>query len=259
MAIRFTRAILRRPGPTYAHGLTVTGGGAPDLTRALVQHLAYERALESCGLVLSVLPADDHYPDGTFVEDTAVLTQRAAIVTRPGAPSRLGEAESIERAVDGFYPTVLRLNAPSTVDGGDVCQCDDLFLIGVSQRTSEGGAKELAGILADLGYRATLIDIRASRTLLHLKTGLSYLGEGRLVVAGDLPPEADLSAFERVSVDRGEGYAANCVRVNDRVLVAAGFPRFAERLAGLGYDPLPLEMSEFRKMDGGLSCLSLRF
>ncbi len=259
MPDRFNRAILRRPGPTFAAGLTASGGGSPDLKRALVQHAAYERALEGCGLVLTVLPADERFPDGTFVEDTAVLTPRAAIVTRPGAPSRLGEADSIERTLDGFYTTVLKLVAPATVDGGDVCQCEDHFLIGVSERTSVAGAKELAGILGDLGYRATLIDIRTSKSLLHLKTGLSYLGEGRLVVAGDLPEGADLGPLERVGVDPGEGYAANCIRVNDRVLVAAGFPRFAERLQGLGYDPLPLEMSEFRKMDGGLSCLSLRF
>ena len=129
---RFTRAILKRPGATYASGLTVTGGGVPDLARALVQHSAYERALEGCGLVLTVLPADDRYPDGTFVEDAALVTEQAAIITLPCAPSRLGETATIERAVDGFYPTVLKLNAPSTLDGGDVCQCEDRFLIGVS-------------------------------------------------------------------------------------------------------------------------------
>lgn len=259
MAERFSRAILRRPGSTYANGLTVTGGGQPDLAKALSQHAAYERALESCGLVLTVLPADERFPDSTFVEDTAILTARAAIVTRPGAPSRLGEAESIERTLDGFFPTVLKILAPSTVDGGDICQCEDRFLIGVSERTSPAGAAELAGILADLGYRSSLIDIRTSKTLLHLKTGITYLGEGRLVVSGDLPPGTDLKEFEPVTVDAEESYAANSIRVNDRVLVAAGFPKFAERLARLGYDPLPLDMSEFRKMDGGLSCLSLRF
>ncbi len=259
MSERFSRAILRRPAATYASGLTVTGGGSPDLPLALAQHAAYAKALESCGLVLTVLPADERFPDSTFVEDTAILTARAAIVTRPGAPTRLGEAESIERTLDGFYPTVLRILAPSTVDGGDICQCEDRFLIGVSARTSEAGALELAGILGDLGYRASLIDIRRSKTLLHLKTGITYLGEGRLVVSGDLPEDADIGEFEPVSVDPEESYAANSIRVNDRVLVAAGFPRYAERLADLGYDPLPLDMSEFRKMDGGLSCLSLRF
>ncbi len=256
---RFARAILRRPGPTFANGLTESGGGAPDLARALGQHGRYERALEDCGLTVTVLPADEHYPDGTFVEDTAILTPLAAIVTRPGAPSRQGETESIERTLDGFFKTVLRLNAPATVDGGDVCECDGHFLIGVSARTNEAGAQALAGILGDLGYRATTLDIRATKGLLHLKTGISYLGDGRLATAASVPDVEVLRGFERIAVERGEGYAANCVRVNDRVLIAEGHPRFADRLAGLGYDPLPLEMSEFRKMDGGLSCLSLRF
>jgi dimethylargininase len=256
---RFARAILRRPGPTYAQGLTVSGGGAPDLARALAQHARYQRALEACGLVLTVLAADERFPDGTFVEDTAVLTPRAAIVTRPGAQTRLGETESIERTLDGFYPTVLRLKAPATVDGGDVCDCDGHFLIGVSARTSDSGANELAGILRDLGYRASLVDIRQSRSLLHLKTGLSYLGDGRLAVARELPDVPELRAFERLAVEPEESYAANCIRVNERVLVPDGHPRFADRLARLGYDPMPLEMTEFRKMDGGLSCLSLRF
>ena len=258
MSGTFTRAITRRPGRSFSAGLT-SGAGEPELTRALAQHAAYERALAAAGVSATVLEADEHYPDGTFVEDTAVLTARVAIVARPGAATRVGEIESMAAVLAGFYSTVRRIEAPGTVDGGDVCQCDDHFLIGVSARTNETGARQLAGFLGEFGYRATLIDIRASSSLLHLKTGLSYLGAGRLVVAGDLPECAALSAYERIEVDAGEEYAANCVQINARVLVAAGFPRFAERLQRLGLDPLPLEMSEFQKMDGGLSCLSLRF
>jgi dimethylargininase len=259
VAGRLSRAVLRLPGRTFAAGLTGSGLGAPDLALALGQHAAYAAALEAAGLALTVLPADDRFPDGCFVEDTAVLTPRAAIVTRPGAPARRGEIESIEAVLGGLVPTVLRIRAPGTVDGGDVCECDGRFLIGVSWRTNPAGADELAGFLRDLGHVATLIDIRGSRTLLHLKTGLSYLGDNRLVVASEVPASAGLGDFERVAVDASEGYAANCVRVNDRVLVAAGYPRFAARLARLGLAPVPLDMSEFRKMDGGLSCLSLRF
>jgi dimethylargininase len=258
VSTRLTRAILRRPGATFAAGIT-SGAGAPDLARALRQHADYERALVACGLAVTVLEADARFPDGTFVEDTAIVAARTAIVARPGAAPRLGEIDSMEPVLAAAGLALRHIVAPGTVDGGDVCQCEDHFLIGVSARTNEAGARQLAAILGELGYRATLVDIRASKTLLHLKTGLSYLGDGRLVVAGDLPDPAPLAAFERISVDAGEGYAANCVRVNDRVLVAAGFPRFAARLASLSLEPLPLDMSEFRKMDGGLSCLSLRF
>jgi dimethylargininase len=258
LATRFTRAILRRPGRTFAAGLT-SGAGSPDLAVALAQHAAYEAALAALGLTLTVLRADERYPDGTFVEDTAILTAKGAVVTRPGAATRRGETESMAEVLGGFYRDLRRIEAPGSVDGGDVCQCDDHFLIGVSERTNEVGATQLAGFLGEFGYRATLIDIRPSKTLLHLKTGLTWLGDGRLVVAGDIPECPALAAYERVVVDPAESYAANCIRVNDRVLVAAGFPRFAAALARLGLDPLPLEMGEFRKMDGGLSCLSLRF
>jgi dimethylargininase len=257
--VRYARAILRSPGRRFAAGLTSARSGAPDLERALTQHVAYAKDLESCGLALTMLAADERFPDGTFVEDTAVLTPGAAIVTRPGAPSRRQETESIDQALGRHYATVLRIAAPGTVDGGDVCDCDGRFLIGVSARTNAAGATQLAGCLGDLGYAATVIDIRQSTTLLHLKTALSYLGDGRLAVAGDLPDAAILRDFERVLVEPSERYAANCIRVNDRILVAAGYPRFAARLTRLGYDPLPLDVSEFRKMDGGLSCLSLRF
>ena len=151
MAGGLSRAILRTPGRSFAAGLTSAGGGAPDLPRALAQHAAYARALEACGLALTILAADERLPDGTFVEDTAILTPPAAIVTRPGAPSRLRETDAIEEALVRFYPTLLHIRAPGTVDGGDVCECDDQFLIGISARTNEAGATELAGLLHDRG------------------------------------------------------------------------------------------------------------
>jgi dimethylargininase len=259
MSTVFSRAILRNPGESYAQGITSAGLGSPDLSLARRQHTAYAQALIDCGLDLTVLAADEAHPDGCFVEDTAILTARGAIVTRPGADSRRGETHSVEPSVRGFYDNVLAITAPGTVDGGDICQCEDHFFIGISARTNEAGATQLADLLRDLGYTSSFINIRASTTLLHLKTGISYLGNGRLVVGGDLPVGTDLRGLEPVTVAATEAYAANCVRINDRVLVAEGFPEFTDRLARLGYDPLPLAMSEFRKMDGGLSCLSLRF
>lgn len=256
---RFTHALLRPPGSTYATGLTTAADGPPVLAMALEQHRRYRAALELCGLTATTLPADARFPDGCFVEDTAVLAREGAIVTRPGAPSRAGETKSVAEVLRARFATVLTIEAPGTVDGGDVCETDDGFLIGVSARTNEAGARQLAVLLERLGCAATLIDIRHTPALLHLKTGIAYLGDGRLAMTPDLPALPALAHYERVAVTAEERYAANCVRINDRVVVAAGYPRFAEQLATLGYDPLPLEMSEFRKMDGGLSCLSLRF
>ncbi len=259
MSTRFTRALLRLPGENFAAGITTSAEGAPVLARAVEQHRRYAAALEACGLLTTTLAADPRHPDGTFVEDTAIVTAKGAIVTRPGAASRAGETEAIAAALAQHSDRLARITAPGTVDGGDVCETDTGVLIGITARTNEAGARQLAGLLGELGYAATLVDIRAVPGLLHLKTGISYLGDGRLAVAAGLPRLPAFARYEQVTVTTEERYAANCIRVNDRVLVAAGYPRFTAELVRLGYDPLPLEMSEFRKMDGGLSCLSLRF
>jgi dimethylargininase len=256
---RFTQALLRLPGEDFAQGLTQSGEGAPDPALALVQHQHYRAALEAQGVALTVLPADPRHPDGCFVEDTALLTARGAILTRPGAPSRRGETDAIEAALKPSFPDVVRIDAPGTVDAGDVCEADGHFLIGLSARTNEAGAAQLAGLLGDLGYRSDLIDIRAVKALLHLKSGITYLGDGRLLATRDLPRHPALAAYERVDVPPAETYAANALRVNGRVLVAAGYPHASAAIESLGFETVALEMSEFRKLDGGLSCLSLRY
>jgi dimethylargininase len=145
------------------------------------------------------------------------------------------------------------------VDGGDICEADGHFLIGLSGRTNEEGARQLQSILIRQGYSASTIEIRDQPTLLHLKSGVSYLGEQRFVVAPGFPRTSATAGYELVEVAQEEAYAANCVRVNDSVLIASGFPKLASTLAGLGHRVKTLDTSEFRKMDGGLSCLSLRF
>lgn len=255
--MRCTKVIVRLPARSFAAGLTSSHEGAPDVDRALAQHRAYREALVRCGVALTELPSDPRHPDSTFVEDTAILTPHGAIATRPGAPSRAGEVDDIVQTLRGWYRDVARIEAPGTVDGGDVCDLDGHFLIGLSERTNEAGARQLAGLLGDLGYRSSRVDIRGNLRLLHLKTGMAYLGDGRVTVSRDVPRVAALEPYELVTVADAERYAANCVRVNDRVLIAAGYPEFAASLEALGYETLPLDMSEFRKMDGGLSCLSL--
>jgi len=259
MSTRFTRALLRRPGQSFAAGLTTSGEGAPDQGRALAQHAAYAEALASLGLSLTVLEADEGFPDGVFVEDTAVVAAGAAMITRPGAPSRAGETAVIAQALSGVFPNPARIATPGTLDGGDVCETDDIVLIGLSERTNVEGARQLAAHLAALGRPSEVVDALGVEGLLHLKSGISYLGDGRLAVDPRVAHLPAFARFERVRVDLQEAYAANCVRVNDRVLVAKGYPRFAERLDRLGYRPLLLDVSEFRKMDGGLSCLSIRY
>jgi dimethylargininase len=255
----FSRAIVRPPAATFAAGLTSAGLGKPDLARALQQHELYCAALEQCDLTLTHLPADTDFPDSTFVEDTAIVTSCVAILTRPGAPSRQGEVSGIAATLPQFYSSILSVEAPGSVDGGDICQAEDHFFIGLSERTNVEGARQLAAILAEQGFTYVTVDIRGIDGILHLKSGISYLGDGRLVLIDALARHAMFRDYEIVRVDADESYAANCLRVNDQVILAAGFPRFESAVRAFGYPVITLDMSEFRKMDGALTCLSLRF
>lgn len=259
MAVQVTRAIVRRPSANFADGLTSAALGTPDFTRALDQHARYCEALEACGLSLVRLPEDPAHPDATFVEDTAVLSARCNVLTRPGAPSRAGEVAAIREILASAAVKFAAIEAPGTLDGGDICEHGDHFLIGVSQRTNWDGAAQLAAFLTKAGYESSCIDIRAVPGILHLKSGIASLGDARIVAIDSLLGHAALKGRDIVRVPPGEEYAANCVRVNDRVLVAAGFPGMRRTLERLGYELVVLDMSEFQKMDGGLSCLSLRF
>jgi dimethylargininase len=257
--MRFTHAIVRPPAPTFAAGITSSSLGPPDLTLALEQHDAYCRTLERLGLSLVRLAPDPDFPDSTFVEDAAIVTTRGAILTRPGAASRAGEVAALGAVLGEWFPELAEIAAPGTVDGGDVCEADQHFFIGLSERTSPEGAAQLAEWLARHRFSSSVIDIRGMPGLLHLKTGLSWLGERRLLAVGELAGHPALSEWEIVPVPDGEDYAANCIRVNDALLVARGFPATRALLGELGYDLIPLAMSEYRKMDGGLSCLSVRW
>ena len=252
-------AIVRIPATNFDTGLTTVSLGVPSFDRVLQQHQSYCQALVQCGLTLTTLEADLRYPDSTFVEDTAILTARCAILTRPGAASRLGEVDGIRPAILNFFPAPLTIEGPGTIDGGDICEAEDHFFIGLSHRTNEEGARQLAAHLASFGYTSSIIDVRAMTTILHLKSGISYIGENTLVVMEEMAQNGQFRKFDLIRVSAEESYAANCVRINDRVLVAAGFPKLTAGLSARGFNALVLEMSEFQKMDGGLSCLSLRF
>lgn len=255
----FARAIVRIPGSNFDAGLTSVSLGRPDFERVLEQHTRYCEALAACGLAVTVLDADLLFPDSTFVEDTAVITERGAVLTRPGAESREGEVNAIRPAILKHFPSPLTIEGPGTLDGGDICEAEDHFFLGLSHRTNEEGARQLAAHLDGLGYSSSTIDVRGMTSILHLKSGISYIGDNTLVVMEEMAENPQFRGFSLIRVGEDESYGANCVRVNDRVLVAAGFPRLTADLLARGFDPLVLEMSEFRKMDGGLSCLSLRF
>lgn len=255
----FSKAIVRIPGSNFDAGLTTADFGRPELGLVLAQHRRYCEALRECSLAVTTLDADLRFPDSTFVEDTAIVTPHGAILTRPGAASRAEEVDAIRPAILNFFPSPLTIQAPGTVDGGDICEAETHFFIGLSHRTNEEGARQLAAHLAGLGYTSSTIDVRTMTTILHLKSGISHIGDNTMVVMEGMADNPAFARFNVLRVSIEESYAANCVRVNDRVLVAAGFPKLTSGLRARGFSPLELDMSEFQKMDGGLSCLSLRF
>ena len=252
----FTKAIVRRPGKSLINGITTAGLGQPDFELALKQHDAYISALERCGLSVTIMPAEEDFPDGMFVEDVALLKQRCAIVTRPGADSRRGETKSMLLQLAGFFNQIDTVEAPGTADAGDIMMVGDHFYIGLSERTNESGAEQIVALLDQHGYSGSSIRISEG---LHFKSSVSYLENNNIVVTGELCGKPELAHFNAITIAAEDAYSANSVWVNDKVLVPAGYPVTSEKISSAGYDIIELDVSEFRKLDGGLSCLSLRF
>ncbi len=249
----YTRAIVRRPGRNFANGITTSNLGKPDFEKALEQHSAYCEALKKCGVELTVLDADERYPDGCFVEDTAVVNSRVKVISRPGAATRRGEEEAIARVLAASGP-IERIAAPGTLEGGDILRAENHYFIGISERTNREGADQLSAILAKHGFTSSFIRVEAG---LHLKSDIAYLGDGNLISTPVFSHVAQPA--NTIILDPEEYYSANCLRVNDFLLIAKGFPKSKRKILDLRYSIIELDMSEFRKMDGGLTCLSLLF
>ena len=249
----YTKAIVRRSGKSFANGITTSNLGRPDFSKALEQHAAYCDALIRCGVELTVLDADERYPDGCFVEDTAVVNSRVKVISRPGAATRRGEEEAITRVLAGSGP-VESITAPGTLEGGDVLRAENHYFIGISERTNAEGAGQLAAILTTHGFTTSLIRVEAG---LHLKSDIAYLVNGNFISTPVFSHVAHPAHTFIPGPD--EYYSANCLRVNDHLLIAKGFPKSKMKILELGYNIIELDMSEFRKMDGGLTCLSLLF
>ena len=253
----FTHAIVRTPAPTLIQGITSAPElGTPDYEKALKQHQDYILALEACGVEVAVLEADDRFPDSCFIEDVAVCTRAFAMVTSPGAPTRKGEEKEIAAVLGGYYDIIEQIQPPGTLEGGDVMMVGDHYYIGLSDRTNRQGADQLIALLEKHGMKGTAVEMRE---MLHLKTGLAYLENNILLVAGEFKDCEQFRDFTRIEIPEDEGYAANCIRVNDYVLVPEGYDRTKQMIEQAGLKAMTVDTSEFRKLDGGLSCLSLRF
>ncbi|KAA3663820.1 MAG: N(G),N(G)-dimethylarginine dimethylaminohydrolase [Chloroflexi bacterium] len=252
----FTKAITRTPSKSMIHGITSASLGKPIYELALKQHKNYITALAQCGMDVTVLEADETYPDATFVEDTALLTPHCAIITNPGALSRQGEIGRVAEVVGQFYDNVAQIEAPGTVEGGDIMMVGSHFYVGLSERTNQAGADQVIEILNKYGLTGSVVPLKE---VLHLKTGVVYLENNNLLAHGEFLQTPDFQQYNILKVDDAESYAANCIWVNGTVIVPAGYPKTKQTIENAGYPTLSVDVSEFRKLDGGLSCLSLRF
>lgn len=264
--MHFTHALVRPPTPSMIDGLTTQNLGVPVFDLALQQHRAYVETLKKIGLRVHELGADDRYPDACFIEDTAIRYKELVFITQPGAESRRGETGAVDEWYSETDPTMdfVNLTGDEYLDGGDVLICDGLsgtthVFIGVGQRTNLAGANRLRDAL--LNQNADLrVQLVPFGGMLHLKSGLNDIFPGVLLRAPELSAEMDLSDFTVHTLPAAESYAANVVVINDDVLIPAGYPTVAH-IAAQYYSAErihALDMSEFAKIDGGLTCLSLR-
>jgi len=252
----FKNAIVRKPGKSLVNGITSANLGKPDYDKAVAQHTGYVAALKKCGVEVTVLNADEGFPDSVFVEDTAVVTARCAVITNPGAGSRKGEEVAIKEALSRFHENIECIQPPGTLDGGDVMMVGDHFYTGLSARTNREGAAQFTRILEKYGCTCSTVPLKK---VLHLKTGLAYLENNNLVAAGEFIDLPVFKKFNKIVIDESESYAANCIWVNGSVIMPTGFEMAKAAVGNAGYRVLTVDVSEFRKLDGGVSCMSLRF
>ena len=253
----FKNAIVRKPGRSLINGITSAPElGTPEYRIAIKQHDNYIEALKFCGLEVIVLQADERFPDSCFVEDVAVCTKKFAMIAKPGAPSRRGEEKEVIEVIKKFYNDLEYIKEPGTLEGGDVMMVKDHFYIGLSKRTNREGAKQLMKALGKYEMSSSIVEISE---MLHLKSGLAYLEKNVLLVAGEFINNLKFKGFNKIIIDEDEIYSANCIRINDYVLVPAGCPKTKEKIETAGLEVIVIDTSEYRKVNGGLSCLSLRF
>jgi dimethylargininase len=252
----FTHAVTRAPGAAVTQGLRDVDTGTPDLRLFQAHHAAYIAALRATGAEVTELPALDAFPDGVFVEDTALCLPEGAVILRPGAPSRLGEAAAMAPTLTQHYGEVLAIES-GFIEGGDILVTEREILVGRSARTDGDGIAELTRLVAPWGY--SVRELQTPPGVLHFKTDCSLLDEETILATPRLAASGCFEGYWVILTAEGEEAAANSIRFNDVVLIPEGFPATAGTLAKAGYDLREIPNTEAAKLDGGMSCLSLRF
>ena len=253
----FTRAITRKPSKSVIDGLRAEDHGTPDLDQMLKDHTDYVATLRETGAEVIELPALDDFPDSVFVEDDALCLKDCAILMRPGAPSRLGEVAEMAPTIRACYDKVFQIEGPGFIEGGDILTTSREILVGKSARTDAAGVAELRDIVTPLGY--SLREVQTPPNVLHFKTDCSLLEGNTILSTKRLHASGCFDGYRVLHTADGEEAAANTIRFNRFVLMPAGFPETAKMLRAEGYEVREIGNTECAKIDGGMSCLSLRF
>lgn len=256
-SFEFTRAITRRPARSISAGLRAEYMGDPVLHTMLTAHAQYVAALRSTGAEITELDPLEQFPDAQFVEDTALCLPQGAVLMRPGAPTRIGEVAEMAPTLHGFYDDVREIQGPGHIEGGDILVTGREILVGRSDRTDAAGVVELAEIVAEWGH--SLREVFTPEGVLHFKTDCSLMDEETILATKRLAASGCFEGYRVLHVPEGEEAAANAIRFNDLVLMAAGFPKTADMLRSANYQVVEIDNTDCAKLDGGMSCLSLRF
>ncbi len=256
-SFQFSHVICRKPSHSISNGLRAINLGDPDFDTFVRQHEQYVDALRNAGCSVTLLDSLEPYPDSVFIEDAALCLGETAIVLRPGAPSRFGEAAALQPSLLPLFKNVINLPGNGYVDGGDILVTNHDVFMGLSARTNQMGVDALTNIVLALGYTPRMINTPES--ILHFKTDCGLLDGQTVFSTSALASTGCFDGYEVIQAPEGEEAAANLIRVNDHVIIAEGFPNTKRLLEERGYIVECLPVSEAAKVDGGLSCMSLRY
>lgn len=254
---RFTQAIARTPGQSIAHGLRAGDTANPDPALFADQHRTYVRALEQAGVDVRMLNPLEDFPDSVFIEDAALCLPEGAVLMHPGTPSRAREPDHVAQALGACFAEVREIGPAGHIEGGDILVTGREILVGLSDRTDRAGARRLQDCVAAWRHKVRIVE--TPKGILHFKTACGLLDADTVLVPEALQKTDFFKGYRTLVVPEGEEAAANAVRVNDHVLLSAGYPKTAGLLTAAGYRVVILDTGEAAKVDGGLSCMSLRF
>jgi dimethylargininase len=255
-ATHFTHAVTRRPGQSVTGGLRAVDTGAPDLGRMLRDHDDYVAALRETGAEVIVLDPLEAFPDALFVEDTALCLPEGAVLMAPGAPSRLGEVAQMAPTLRALFADLRRIDPPARIEAGDILWTGREVLVGRSARTDAAGVAALRAALADWGHPVR--EVETPPGVLHFKTDCALIDPETVLATRRLAASGCFAGYRVLFVPEGEEAAANVIRFNDAVIVPAGFPRTEDLIAAAGLRVRAVGNAECARLDGGMSCLSLR-